>query len=46
MREIQKGIKVNRKGSIRLPLDLTQIKALFGKTSFKEEFEDFDKFYM
>ena len=47
MRELKKGVKsTHQKGTLRLPLDLSQIKALFGQTSFNEEIDDFEKFFM
>ena len=48
MRQLKKGSKaVNKhKGTLRLPLDLSQIKALFGQTAFNEEIDDFERFFM
>ena len=46
MHELSKGIKVPKKGSIRLPMDLSQIKSLFGQTTFNDEVDDFEKFFM
>ena len=34
------------KQTIRLPIDLSQLTLLFGKTGFKEEIDDKEKFYM
>ena len=47
MRQLKKGSKQGYyKGILRLPLDKSQIKALFGKTSFREEIDDYEKFFM
>ena len=46
MHELSKGIKVPKKGTIRLPIDASQIKSLFGQTNFNDEVEDFEKFFM